>query len=194
MLKKLILASSSPRRRHLLAQLGLAFEVDSSNGEEAAPSPLDPAGDACRLALAKAQAAAPNHPLAIIIAADTFGLLDGRVLGKPRDAADAVRMLQAMSGKCHTVITGFAVLDTASGRTFTQAVATKVYFRELSLSEIEAYVRTGEPLDKAGAYAIQGLGAVLVEKIEGDYSNVIGLPLTTLALALRHFGIAVLSP
>ncbi len=194
MLTKLVLASSSPRRRHLLAQLGLDFEVDPVNGAEAEPSPQDPAGDACRLALVKARAAAPDHPNAIIVAADTFGLLDGQILGKPRDAADAVRMLQAMSGKCHTVITGFAVLDNASGRNYCQAVATKVYFRDLSLSEIEAYVKSGEPLDKAGAYAIQGRGGLLVEKIEGDYSNVIGLPLTALTLVLRRFGIAVLSP
>jgi septum formation protein len=191
--RKIILASSSPRRQQLLDQLGLAFEVDAGNGAEAEPSPQDPASDACRIALAKAYAAASFHPDAIILAADTFGILDGQILGKPRDDHHAVAMLQAMSGRCHTVITGFAILDTATGRTVSQAVETKVYFRVLSSAEIETYVKSGEPRDKAGAYAIQGLGAVLVEKIEGDYSNVIGLPLTALALALSGFGVVVLS-
>jgi septum formation protein len=194
MQRNIVLASSSPRRQQLLAQLGLSFEVDGGNGAEAEPSPQDPTGDACRIALAKAQSVALHYPDAIILSADTFGILDGQVLGKPRDDRHAVAMLQAMSGRCHTVITGFAILDTATGRTFSQAVVTQVYFRVLSLPEIEAYVKSGEPRDKAGAYAIQGLGAVLVEKIEGDYSNVIGLPLTALALALRGFGVAVLSP
>ena len=123
--------------------------------------------------------------------ADTFGVLDGRLLGKPRDAADARRMLAEMNGREHRVITGFTILDPQSGRELSQAVETAVRFRQLREDEIAAYVATGEPLGKAGAYAIQGLGALLVEGIEGDFYNVIGLPLCALAQGLGEFGISL---
>jgi len=141
------------------------------------------------LSLNKARAAAARHAGSIIIAADTIGVLDGRILGKPLDASHARKMLAQMSGRCHRVITGFTVIDSATGKTVSRTVETKVYFRKLSRAEIVRYVETGEPLDKAGAYAIQGLGALLVERIEGDYNNVIGLPLTALVQVLRSFGI-----
>lgn len=132
-----------------------------------------------------------RHADSIIIAADTIGVLEGRILGKPLDAPHARKMLAEMSGTCHSVITGFTVVDSATGRAVSRTVETKVYFRKLNKSEIDRYVRTGEPLDKAGAYAIQGLGALLVEKIEGDYSNVIGLPLCELAVVLKRFGVTL---
>jgi septum formation protein len=120
-------------------------------------------------------------------------VLDSRLLGKPRDEDEARGMLGRMSGRCHRVFTGFTILDTETGKSISKAVETKVYFKKLDGEEIEAYVKTGEPLDKAGAYAIQGLGALLVEKIEGDYYNVIGLPLASLARELKRFGVNLLS-
>jgi septum formation protein len=189
MTRHVVLASASPRRRELLENMGLKFSVDPAETDEIQPHSLKPADLAKALSLRKAKAAAARHADSIIIAADTLGVLDGAILGKPSDAGHACSMLAALSGRCHSVITGFTVIDTATGRAITRAVETKVYFRKISRAEIAGYVKTGEPLDKAGAYAIQGLGALLVEKIEGDYYNVIGLPLCALAGVLRRFGI-----
>ncbi|MFA5401000.1 MAG: Maf family protein [Dehalococcoidia bacterium] len=191
MAKTIVLASSSPRRRELLENIGLTFTVDTSEIHEAQPAGSKPAELAKTLSLHKARAAALRHADSIIIAADTIGVLEGRILGKPLDAPHARKMLAEMSGTCHSVITGFTVVDSATGRAVSRTVETKVYFRKLNKSEIDRYVRTGEPLDKAGAYAIQGLGALLVEKIEGDYSNVIGLPLCELAVVLKRFGVTL---
>ena len=130
---------------------------------------------------------------ALIIAADTFGLLDGKFIGKPKTAKDARRMLADLSGKPHRVISGFTVMDAADGRHASRSVETVVYIKKLNGEEIDAYVATGEPLDKAGAYAIQGLGAAIVERIDGDYSNVVGLPLAALAEVLREYGVDVLA-
>ncbi len=132
-----------------------------------------------------------RHADSIIIAADTIGVLEGRILGKPFDAPHARKMLAEMSGRCHSVITGFTVVDSATSRAVSRTVETKVFFRKLTRAEISRYVNTGEPLDKAGAYAIQGLGALLVDRIEGDYSNVIGLPLCELAVVLKRFGVTL---
>lgn len=173
----------------MLRKAGLKFTIDPVEVEERLDVADDPLELAQSISLSKALAAAQRHPGSIVIAADTFGWLEGKPLGKPRDETDARRMLELMSGKCHQVITGFTILDTDMGTNSTRAVETKVYFRKLSKSEIEAYVRTGEPLDKAGAYAIQGTGARLVEKIDGDYYNVIGLPVHALANDLLKFGI-----
>jgi septum formation protein len=136
---------------------------------------------------------APRYKDAIIIAADTIGVIDGKIIGKPLTAQQAVKMLGDLSGKSHEVITGFTILDTTTGKIFSATVSTVVYIKQLTSAEIEAYVQTGEPLDKAGAYAIQGLGAVLVERIEGDYYNVVGLPLNALVEALKGLGIKVLA-
>jgi septum formation protein len=152
----------------------------------------DPHAYAQKLSLAKAREVASRHRDSVIIAADTFGMVDGRFVGKPRTAVEARRTLAGLSGRCHIVITGFTVLDTAKGRSVSRSVETIVQFRRLTRKEITAYAATGEPLDKAGAYAIQGRGAVLVERIEGDYFNVVGLPLATLAEALKEFGVEVL--
>ncbi len=153
---------------------------------------MEPHELARTIALEKARAVAARHRSAIVIAADTLGALDGQILGKPRNETEATHMLATLSGRVHSVITGFAVIDTSSNRTVSKTVETKVYIKRLAQSEIDAYVRSKEPLDKAGAYAIQGLGAVIVEKIEGDYSNVVGLPLCALVEALRDFGIDIL--
>jgi septum formation protein len=191
MTRPVVLASASPRRRELLENIGLKFTVDPAEIAEIQTAKLKPAELAKELSRHKARAAASRHADSIIIAADTFGVLDGVILGKPVDERHARKMLAGLSGRYHSVITGFTVIDSASGRIVTRAVETRVYFRKLSRSEITRYVKTGEPLDKAGAYAIQGLGALLVERIEGDYCNVIGLPLCALTGVLRRFGIAL---
>ena len=188
----IVLASASPRRREILAQTGLVFTVDAGDCEETLDLPMEPAELARYLSRKKAEAVAGKYSNALIIAADTFILFEGGLLGKPSDEKDAVRTLKRLNGHCHSVITGFTVLDTAKKRVFSDAVETKVYFRHLSTEEISSYVSSGEPLDKAGSYGIQGLGSLLVEKIEGDYFNVMGLPIGALAQALKKFGIRVL--
>ena len=191
-MKRIVLASASPRRRELLEQIGLLFEVEPSDYEEDVASRSEPHEMAKELSLGKARAAARKRRDALIIAADTFVVLGDRILGKPHTNSEAGEMLRALNGKAHSVITGFTILDTESGKVLSGSVETKVHMRKLTLGEIDSYVRSKEPLDKAGAYAIQGLGAVFVERIEGDYFNVIGLPLSALAEALKEFGINIL--
>jgi septum formation protein len=190
-MRKIVLASASPRRKKLLAQLGLKFEVDPSLFPENVEPGVPPSKLAVSMAMGKAGAVAGRHPDAIIIAADSFIVLEGRIMGKPHTPEEARRMLGDLSGRSHAAITGLAVVDTATGRTFSRSTETKVYMKRLTPEEIDAYVRTGEPLDKAGAYAIQGRGAVFIEKIEGDYTNVVGLPLGILAGALKEFGAGI---
>jgi septum formation protein len=191
-MKKLILASASPRRKELLQKIGLKFEVDASNcAEEIDPAAL-PEELVRRISIDKAKAVASRHQNVVIIAADTIGVIGKKLLGKPHSTAEARKMLGQISGKSHLVITGLTVLDTATDKIITKTVTTKVYIKKLTPLEIDAYVATGEPLDKAGAYGIQGLGAVIVERIEGDYYNVVGLPLFTLTEVLKEFGISVL--
>ena len=135
---------------------------------------------------------AGKHRDAIVIAADTFIVFEDTVMGKPGTEAEARWMLETINGKAHSVITGFTILDTDRNKKLSRSVETKVYLKKLTSQEIDSYVKSGEPLDKAGAYAIQGLGAVIVEKIEGDYFNVVGLPLQALSEALKEFGVRVL--
>ena len=191
-MKRIILASASPRRKELLEKLGLRFEVEPSNYEEYTPSGLEPHELARRISREKAKAVASKHEDAIVIAADTFIVFGKRILGKPHTAIEAREMLKTLSGQSHSVVTGFSIIDAGTNRTLSQSVETKVYIKKLTQVEIDVYVKSKEPLDKAGAYAIQGLGAVFVEKIEGDYFNVIGLPLSALTEALKEFGIKVL--
>lgn len=190
-MRKIVLASASPRRKELLEQLGLKFEVDPASDAENISQDLPPQELAVAVSVSKASAVAGRHKNSIIIAADTFGVLRGKIIGKPQTEAGARKMLKRLSGKVHSVITGFTVLDTGSGRIVTRSVETKVRIKKLTDEEIDAYVRTGEPLDKAGAYAIQGLGSVIVDGIEGDYYNVVGLPLAALADSLREFGVRI---
>ncbi|TAL26980.1 MAG: septum formation protein Maf, partial [Nitrospirae bacterium] len=165
--KTIILSSASPRRKELLKLTRLKFKVDAGNYEENLNLKLKPHKLARFLSKEKARRVAGKYKDAIIIAADTFIVFKNRFLGKPRSAAEAKKMLRALSGKAHSVITGFTIIDTGSNKTISRSVETKVYLKKLTAKEIDAYVGTKEPLDKAGAYAIQGLGSVIVRKIEG---------------------------
>jgi septum formation protein len=191
-MKRIILASASPRRKDLMEQIGLQFEVEPSNYDEETMLGSEPHEMAKKLSLGKARTAARKHRNAIIIAADTFVVFGDRVLGKPRTDYEARKMLRALNGQAHSVITGFTILDTETGKVVSRSVETRVHMRKLTLKDIDRYVRSKEPLGKAGGYAIQGLGAVLVERIDGDYSNVVGLPLSALVECLEKFGVEVL--
>jgi len=185
----IILASRSPRRRELLAQVGLAFAVAPADVDETVRPGESPDAYAERLALEKARAAAKGREKGTVIAADTIVVADGAIFGKPADENEARRMLHVLSGRRHEVLTALAVLDVSTERTSVRTSVTQVWFRDLSEREIDAYIATGEPLDKAGAYGIQERGALLVERIEGCYSNVVGLPLSLLGEMLREFGV-----
>jgi septum formation protein len=187
----IILASNSPRRRELLAQIGLIFTVAPADVDERLHPGEAPTGYAERLAREKARVVAERAGESVVIAADTIVVVGGTVPGKPSDAADARRMLTALSGMEHEVITALAVMDAATQRLSLRTSITKVWFRSLTEREINAYIATGEPLDKAGAYGIQERGALLVDRIEGCYSNVVGLPLSLLGDMLRDFGITI---
>lgn len=188
---KLILASASPRRRQLLAGLGLPFEAIAVELDEQGVNEPTPDRLVRRLAVEKAERVARQRPDAIVIGADTVVVHGGEVLGKPRDASDAVTMLRRLSGQTHHVYTGVAVVCQAEGRELVEHEVTAVTFGELTPRAIERYVASGEPLDKAGAYGIQGVGATLVRRVEGCYFNVVGLPLYRLARMLAAFGIEI---
>ena len=185
-MSSIILASKSPRRRELIALITDDFEVITAEEAEILPAGIAPEDAPAYLAQCKAQAVAKNYPDKVVIGADTVVLLDGEVLGKPRDAEDAFAMLRGLSGRAHTVITGCCLIRGTLRRTF--SVTTRVEFYPLSDSEIAAYIATGEPFDKAGAYGIQGRGSLLVKGIEGDYFNVVGLPVAALSRELRDMG------
>jgi septum formation protein len=191
-MKKIILASASPRRRELLERIGLKFKVEPSDYAEDMRSGLSPGELAREISLEKARTVARRHNNTIIIAADTFIVFRGKIMGKPGTEDEARKMLMRLKGKPHSVITGFTILDVDNGKVLTKSVKTVVHIKNLTAEEIDAYVKSKEPLDKAGAYAIQGLGSVIVDRIEGDYFNVIGLPLSALTEALKEFGIHIL--
>lgn len=185
---QIILASQSPRRRELLERMGIShFDIIPAKGEERSDPNLTPAQLVKELSRQKAAEIAADHPDALIIAADTVVAVDGTVLGKPHDRDDAVRMLQTLSGREHTVYSGLTVCW--QGRSVTQHEATAVRFRPLTQDDIHHYVSTGEPMDKAGSYGIQGYGCTLVEGISGDYYNVVGLPVCRLSQILSGFGV-----
>ena len=177
---KIILASASPRRHDLMRQAGFEFETLVSNIDENI-SESDPAELVKKLAQAKAAAAADTLDAengdAIVIGADTIVYIDGEILGKPTDTAHAFKTLKKLSGRAHTVYTGLALLNTASGECEVTVDTTDVYMRELSDTEINAYIDTGEPMDKAGAYGVQDRAGMFVRRIEGDFFTVVGLPL-----------------
>jgi septum formation protein len=191
----LILASASPRRRELIQVLGLPYEVVPSAYEEMLPATCDdPASLGIELAFGKALDVARAHPGRLVLGADTLVVLDTRIYGKPVDAGDAARMLRELSGCTHQVVTGVAVvvLRGEDVERYAFATTTDVTFRALHEREIEAYVATGEGLDKAGAYGIQHYGSLIIERVSGDYFNIVGLPLAPLAALLRGLGITIL--
>ena len=182
---RLILASGSPRRRELLSAMGYSFEILVPDVDEnVSGHARDVVGILSRR---KAEAAAAQLDNGVVIASDTLVSLDGAALGKPEDEEDAFRMLHALSGNTHEVFTGVTIVDAESGRLETRVVRTGVCFRTLTDAEIRAYIATGEPMDKAGAYGIQGGAGVFVEKLEGSYENVIGFPVDEIREMLNRF-------
>ena len=174
---RLILASASPRRKEMLAKLGLDFEVLTAEVDEVPLNGESPQDFVLRAAIEKASDIAGNHPDAWVLGADTIVVHRGDILGKPKDAGDALKLLMRLSGQMHKVLTGCCLKWEQENISVSQVIATDVYFSAFSEAIAAAYVATGEPLDKAGAYGIQGYGGTLVEKINGSYSNVVGLPL-----------------
>lgn len=193
---RIILASASPRRRELLTQAGVDFEVLPAEGEEVITKE-NPADIVEELALGKAREVAermiPGKAGELVLGADTVVAFGGQILGKPKDEEDAIRMLCMLSGNTHSVFTGVAViLRTEDQQEIHQFYEeTRVTMYPMSMAEIESYVRTGEPMDKAGAYGIQGSCAVYIEKIEGDYNNVVGLPIARIYQEMKNLGIAI---
>ena len=185
---ELILASQSPRRRELLGLTGLDFVVRAADIDETMDPSLPPREEVARVSREKARAVA-RGPEDVVIAADTIVVCGTQVLGKPKDEADAFRMLSLLSGREHQVMTGMTVLR--GGQTVTETEITSIRFRELSPAEIRAYIATGEPMDKAGAYGIQGGAALFAQSLQGDYYNVMGLPMCRLGQILRQLGLPV---
>lgn len=186
--KKLILASRSPRRLALLRHLGIPFEVLPSNIEEVMDPICSPEENARSLAIRKAEMVARKARDSFVVGADTLVVLNGEILGKPANADEARRMLRRLSGNVHRVCTAFAIIDVPSEKQVVEHEVTHVSFRKIEESEIEEYVGTGSPLDKAGAYGIQDdYGAVFVERVEGCFYNVMGFPLTKFLVTLKEF-------
>ncbi len=188
---ELILASASPRRRELLSYFDIPFSVIPASGPEEPPAGADAERTVAFLSRQKARQVADAHPGALVIGADTVVEIDGTILGKPRDEADARRMLRRLSGREHRVWTGVSLAGDGAGPCSTRTAMTRVFFREMSDAEIDAYVATGEPMDKAGAYGYQGRAGMYVERIEGDFFNVVGLPLCLLGQMLRETGVVL---
>ena len=186
---QLILASASPRRQELLKVFGIPFTVRAADIDETMNAKLPPEQEVARVSRLKALAV-PREEGDAVVAADTIVVCRGQILGKPRDEADAVRMLKLLSGGAHQVMTGCTVVKGSSSETFTEI--TTLHFRPLTDREIARYVASGEPMDKAGAYGVQGLGALLVERIDGDFFNVMGLPVLLLSRMLAEFGVTLL--
>lgn len=192
-MKAIILASDSSRRKEILENLRIDFRVISSNIDEGTDKQLSPVETAEHFAYSKAKYVSDKlSGHYIVIGADTIVECDG-ILGKPQNEQDAYRMLKLLSGGVHTVITGLAIVDCLTGQQFVGHESTKVYFKELGDEEIQSYIATGEYIDKAGAYGIQGKASLFIEKIEGDYFNVVGLPVFRLGVVLHNnFNISLL--
>lgn len=186
---RVVLASASPRRAELLTQVGIPFTVVVSSVDETVDLGLSPAEFAEQLALQKAATVAADQPGAdIVIGADTIVVRDEEILGKPKNAEDAARMLGMLSGRMHEVMTGWGIVDPKGGRQVSGVARSRVLFHRFDQETIIRYVATGEPLDKAGAYAIQGKAGLFVKSIEGDYAAIVGLSISALGQALRQFG------
>jgi len=184
----LVLASSSPRRKELLAQLGIPFEPVESGIEETALGGLSPAELACQVAVRKAESVRHRYPQRWILGADTIVVLKNRIFGKPSDTRDCREMLLSLSGRNHSVITAFCLIDPSGISVHIEAVTTKVKVKRMSEDEIEAYIRTGEAFGKAGGYAIQAIGSFMIERIMGSYTNVVGLPVCEVINAMITCG------
>lgn len=191
-MKTIILASASPRRKQLLKHLGLDFKVIPSEIEEKLNPRWQPRKQVEALSEQKALAVAVKHKNAIIIGVDTMVSLNNEVVGKPKDENDAKFILKRLSGKKHTVITAFTLIDTVARKTVTKSVETDIWFRRITEPEIKSYIAKEKPFDKAGAYAMQSLGAVFIERVDGDFLAAVGLPLFSLAKELKKLGINVL--
>lgn len=188
----IVLASGSPRRRELLGLTGAAFRVEPSAVEEPEPDADEPPGGyALRMARLKARDVAKANPGSYVLGADTVVAVGGMILGKPRDEADARRMLAMLSGREHAVVTGCCLIGPDGEVAWELAPVSKVTFARLTEEAMAAYAATGEPLDKAGSYAIQGLGAFMIAGIEGSYTNVVGLPLAEVVEILRTYGVII---
>jgi len=188
-LQPLILASRSPRRRLLLRSVGIEFTIEPGIEDEPSLQIVSPAGAAEKQARHKASHVSSSFPNSWVLGADTIVVLDGQIFGKPSDNSEAGRMLRMLSGRVHEVITGMCLENAGKSISRLGSVSTKVRFKPLSSEQIESYIRTGEPMDKAGAYGIQGIGAFLVQSIEGSYTNVVGLPLCETVEWLEEEGI-----
>lgn len=186
------LASTSPRRRELMEQLGLRFDIISRPVDETVAEDMEPAGLVEALSARKALAVSRELSQGLVIGSDTVVVWRGKIMGKPSDETDALRMLRCLQGSEHYVYSGLAVVDATDGRMVCTHERTRVIFRPVGDDELKLYVNSGEPMDKAGSYAIQGLGAVFVSGIEGCYANVVGLPLFKLASVFKCFGVNVL--
>jgi septum formation protein len=191
-MKKIILASTSPRRKEILLKTGLSFEIQESNYEEDMSLPMSPEDLSEYLSLGKAKSVADKNSDAIVIAADTFIVYDNNCLGKPKTELLAREMLNMLNGKENDIITGVTIIDTTNNHIVSFHEITKVFMKQMSSETIEAYIDTGEPLERAGGYSLQEKGAILVEKIDGDFFNAMGLPLNRLAEELKDFGINIL--
>ena len=180
----LVLASGSPRRKEILDLMDLVYTVDVSDADESFSG--QPHEMVMELSRRKALAVSPRHPDALILAADTIVVHEDKVLGKPRDKEDAAGMLKSLSGSWHSVYTGLTLIDTANNRMIQRADRTDVHFCPLTQEEILEYIKTNEPMDKAGSYGIQGMGGMFIDRIEGSYSNVVGLPMAMLRDMLKQ--------
>jgi len=190
--RKIILASSSPRRQELLQNLGLEFEIHPSGVDETVDDGLKPSQMVELLAERKASDVARLYSKGLVIGSDTIVVVGEQVLGKPADQQQAFQMISSLKGRSHHVYSGLAIIDAATGECKKGHIKTRVHMRDISDQEIHDYIMTQEPMDKAGAYAIQGLGSIFITGIEGDYFSVVGLPVQLLAHYLKEFGVRIL--
>ncbi|MFA5195993.1 MAG: Maf family protein [Bacteroidales bacterium] len=191
-MKKIILASTSPRRKEILLKTGLSFDIQQSNYEEDMSLRMPPGELSEYLSLGKAKSVADKNNDAIVIAADTFVVYNNKCLGKPKTELLAREMLNMLNGKENDIITGVTIIDTSNNHIVSFHEITKVFMKKMSPETIESYINTGEPLERAGGYSLQELGAILIKKIDGDFFNAMGLPINRLAEELKNFGIKIL--
>jgi septum formation protein len=191
MKKRIILASTSPRRHKLAQEIGLEFEIVPSGYEEDMTLSLEPKDLVMTLAYGKAKDVAKKFSDGIVLGVDTIVVFNNKKLGKPKNKEDAFKMLSLLSGKEHEVYSGIALIDCKTGKEIKDYELSKVKFRKISDDEIEKYIQTGEPMDKAGAYAIQGLGGIFIEKVNGCYSNIVGFPVHCIYQNLKKLGVNI---